>query len=161
MLSGIRSLFRANNPRNNALSKMARIVSHYSMARMIFERGLENDSRNVQTLYTSVGVWLFPGAAKDISIKAGIPAVTRDLRSGGLGIMSLLPVMTETAVIAVPDEERWTFLECEVRHRNVAPGGWHQIGIQVKNDVHLDVETIFEFERRCKSVMGACEPQTA
>lgn len=154
MLTEIRNLFRPANQRRDALNSMARIVSRYGMTRLVYERGLEEDKRESNTIYASAGVWMFPGLSESLDVSNSIPGVTRDLRPSGLGIMSLLPVLTPALVVAIPDdEERWSFVECEVRHKAVVPGGWHSLGVEITGSVDLAVDTIIAFNKRCAKVM--------
>ena len=161
MLDGIRTLFRAKNSTRDAMNRMGRILSRHSMTRMIYDRELQDERRHSSTIYSSVGVWLFPGSQENLSVSSGIPAVTRDLRTGGIGIMSLIPVMTEAVVVAIPDEEQWTFLECVTRHKTTESGGWFQMGVEVTKEVRPASEAFLEFERRCKAILQAAGPQPA
>ncbi len=143
MLEVVSKLFSRRDPRQEAKLGLARIISRYDMTRLSYEQGISDERRSRDERYIALGVWLFPCEAEttpeELNISNGVPAVTYDLRSGGLGVMTPMFLNHKYFVVAVPDEaDSWKFFRCEVRHNSIKPGNWYLLGMQV--DIGMAVE---------------------
>lgn len=144
MLEVVSKMFTRRDPHRDAVLGLARIISRYDMVRLGYDEGITRDRRHREERHVAIGVWIFPcsadSAAADLNPQEGIPAVTRDLRGDGIGIMSPSPLRSGYAFLAAPDEEggSWRFFKCRVCHSTKKPGNWYQIGMQVERTIDLD-----------------------
>jgi hypothetical protein len=66
-----------------------------------------------------------------------VPAITRDVRAEGFGVLTPVSLEGECFVVAVPDgETSWRFFVAEMRHNTPLPGNWFQLGL--RNERMLD-----------------------
>jgi hypothetical protein len=144
MLDTVLNMFTRNDSRRNAVLGLARIISRCDLVNLSYETGHREDRRAKGQHYASWGVWLFPceagGTATALRISSGVPAVTHDLRSEGLGIMTPVKLKAAHLIVAIPDDEdeSWRFFRGEVRHNTRRPGGWHHLGIHVESTITLE-----------------------
>ena len=164
MLDAVVNLFSRRNPRRDAVLGLARIISRYDLVNLGYSEGHREDRRSRDEHHASWGVWLFPcredDRAEGLKISSGVPAVTHDLRSEGLGIMTPLRLQGDYFFVAVPDEEddTWKFFKGQVRHYTRRPGGWHHLGLQVLRTIVLESQQRAEFRQHIQSIeSGAVE----
>lgn len=157
MLEVVSKLFSRRDPRQEAKLGLARIISRYDMTRLSYEQGISDERRCRDERYIALGVWLFPCEAEttahELNISCGVPAVTYDLRSGGLGVMTPMRLNFRHFVVAVPDEEdTWKFFRCEARHNSVKPGNWYLLGLQVDINLTIEGERRVEFKQHISHI---------
>lgn len=155
MLQSVMSIFSGSNTRRDALATLTRIISRHELVRMGFDTGHEVDQRVKDEYDVSLGVWLFPceenAAIKNLDVAQGVPAVTGNLRAGGLGIMTPMLVDADHVFIGVPDDKSdtiWNFFRGHVRHNTLLPGGWYHMGVQVEALVELNQSQRVSFRKR-------------
>lgn len=157
MLDLVANLFTRNNPKRDAKNCLTRIISRYDMSRLSYEEGIEADRRSKDERHVAIGVWLFPqpenAPVGSLNVDQGVPAVTHDLRSEGLGVMTPVCIDNKRFMVATPDEsERWRFFQTEVRHNTRKPGGWYMLGLQVTSLVEIDGDDAANFRRHISQV---------
>jgi hypothetical protein len=158
MLDVVAKLFTRKDPHRDAVLGLARIISRYDMVRLSYEQGLVADRRDRMERHVAIGVWLFPckadSKAHDWEPSAGIPAVTRDLRNEGFGVMTPIRLSHGHYFVAAPDEEggSWRFFKCEVRHNTEKIGGWHHLGLHVDRTIELDCAQRLAFREHISRV---------
>lgn len=157
MLDIMSRMFSRRDPRRDAQNCLARVISRFDMSRLSYREGIVNDRRSRQERHVAIGVWLFPivksGRPCRFNIKKGVPAVTHDIRSEGLGVMTPVRLNESRYVVATPDDETvWRFFEAEVRHNTRKPGGWYMLGLQVNSLVLPESDQMSEFRAHTNSV---------
>lgn len=148
MFDDIRNLFSVTkDPRREAMVALGRLTSRYGLARMGFDSGHEADNREKLEYPMSLGVWLFPcheeAQGRDISIDHAMPAVSANLRAGGVGILTPMSLGVEYLFVAIPDEDSasmWNVFKACVRHETKLPGGWSHTGLRVDRLCELNQE---------------------
>lgn len=160
MLDLVTNLFSRRNPQRDAKNCLARIISRYDMSRLSYEEGIEADRRCRDERHVAIGIWLFPQTddcpAGEFNVEHGVPAVTHDIRSEGLGVMTPISLEQKRFVVATPDEsERWRFFQTDVRHNTRKPGGWYMLGLQVTKLVEIEGDQAIEFREHISEVCAS------
>ena len=140
---------------------IARLLSQREMEQLPFKSGLAENRRTASNTPYSVGVWIAPidGSQDDeqVDLSSMVQAVSHDLRSEGLGILTPHQVEGSTFVIAIPDDEpQWRFFVAQLCHNSVRPGNWHHLGVHVVRVL----EATAEQQRSFREMMATSnEPQ--
>lgn len=157
MLDLVNKLFSCQNARRDAQQGLARIISRYDVSRICYEQGVVPDRRNREERHVALGVWLIPceadDRAKDLRVDRALPAVTHDVRSEGVGILTPLSLESQHFVIAMPFENSgFQFYKAIVKHNSDQPGGWHLLGLYVEKMIELEGDQRVAFRNHTADV---------
>lgn len=157
MLDLVNKLFSGQNARRDAQQGLARIISRYDVSRMCYEEGVVPDRRSREERHVALGVWLIPCDAddrpNDIRVDRALPAVTHDVRSEGVGILTPLMLESQNFVVAMPFENSgFQFYKAVVKHNSDQPGGWHLLGLYVERVIELDGDQRAEFRQHTAEI---------
>jgi hypothetical protein len=138
LFNSFRQLFRGPSPQQKARVAFARLVSQWDMVSMPYDEGLRESRRSQFTRSAAIGVRLAPlndnDPAGDVDWSNSIPAVTRDLRRSGLGLLLSYPLTHSRFLVAVADQENtWRCFLANARHLSPLPGGWYQLGLTIES----------------------------
>lgn len=162
MLDIMSKMFTRRDPRRDAQNCLARIISRFDMSKLSYNEGIVEDRRSRQERHLSIGVWLFPivksGTPCRFDIEKGVPAVTHDIRSEGLGVMTPVRLHEDRYVVAIPDEgSLWRFFEADVRHNTRKPGSWYMLGMHINSLVLPESDQMIEFREHVTEVCESAE----
>ena len=161
MLDSFVKMFSRKDPARAARNCLTRIITRFDMTRISYREGLIEDRRLRQERNEAIGVWIFPQHVNSLKghfeVAAGVPAVTYDFRSNGMGILTPVKLNYLHFVVATPDETgSWKFFKGDVRHNTRKAGGWYLIGLEVVSMVELESEQFGSFRDH---IAGVCEDQ--
>lgn len=161
MLDAFVNMFSRKDPARTAQNCLARIITRFDMSRISYREGIVPDRRTREERNEAIGVWLFPQHENSklghFTVSSGVPAVTYDFRTSGMGILTPTRLKAQRFVVATPDETgNWQFFQCDVRHNTKKAGGWHLIGLQVAALLQPEGEQLAEFRSH---TAGICDEE--
>jgi len=146
MFKKVTGMFLGRNPRRDASLALARIATLSDMTGLAWQTGVYSERRTHDETRAMLGVWLLPLAEKErpdsVDFHHAIAGVCCDIRSGGIGVLTPIPMESHGFIVAMPngatEGEGWKFFVTTTRHTTHRPGGWHSIGLRAERVLEIE-----------------------
>lgn len=125
---------KTQNKEAKAQQFLARLADQQTVDRIRIPEDRRAETRTV----FQVGVWVIPIAEATPEISMAFVALTKDVTSKGLSIVTNRSIPTQEALVVFSDNFEATFLRAKVCNRKHRGLGWLQLGLEVTGIVTLD-----------------------
>ncbi len=98
---------------------------------------LEDESRLARRVNLTVVVMVIPVEDGQPNFDAAFTTVTKEFSNSGLAIVLDKPAGLDQVILGFRFEGEMTFVRAEAKHLNPMGGGFHQLGFQTTDIVHL------------------------
>jgi hypothetical protein len=122
------------------------------MDSLAYRNDISKTRRQSESRQIALGCWIIPFEPQRPDVPdfgSVVPAVTYDLRRGGMGLLLRETISFSVFAVALPDKDGvWRFFECRACHQSPLPGGWNLAGLQILRIVELHPKDVTLF-REC------------